>query len=338
MERILGDSAGMSIASSPTAAKRLMADLFRAVYHDKRNFRDLIEMDVLLNCKREQYTKAGHVRAILAPNDVLAGCLEFVRLFVVDYLPINENVVYSYRRGMSAFDAVARHRDGKHFLVCDISNFFPSLNRGRVRSTLAQGYDRTPIADFSHWLDRFVNLVCPESSLPVGFSTSPGISNAALKPFDDAISLFCEGRGLTVTRYSDDIIVSGQSKDALEGIEQVVADTLQEVLPGEFTLNRAKTKRMHRGTKVKLLGMVLLPDGGVSVDAAVKDEIEVLLHFHSRNRSRFLERVGNDLAKGERRLSGLINYVNTIDKAYLDKLRRKFGAASVDYFLHRSFS
>lgn len=328
----------MSIAPLPTAAKRPMADLFRAVYHDKRSFSDLIEMDVLLNCKREQYTKAGQVRAILAPNDILAGCLEFVRLFVVDYLPINEDVVYSYRKGMSAFDAVARHRAGKHFLVCDISHFFPSLNRGRVRLTLAQGYDRTPIADFSLWLDRFVNLVCPESSLPVGFSTSPGISNAALKPFDDAMSLVCEGRGLTVTRYSDDIIVSGESKDALEGIEQLVAATLEDVFPGEFTLNRAKTKRMHRGTKVKLLGMVLLPDGSVSVDAAVKDEIEVLLHFHSRNRSRFLERVGKDLLKGERRLAGLINYVNTVDKAYLDKLRRKFGAASVDYFLHRSFS
>ena len=338
MERILRDSTGMSITPLPTATKRPLADLFRAVYHDKRSFHDLAEMDVLLNCKREQYTKAGQVRAILAPNDILSGCLEFVRLFVVDYLPINEDVVYSYRKGLSAFDAVARHRGGKHFFVGDIFHFFPSLNRDRVRLTLAQGHDRTPISDFDLWLDRFISLVCPESGLPVGFSTSPGISNAALKPFDDALKLACDGRGLIVTRYSDDIIVSGGSKDALEGVEQLVADTLQDVFPGEFILNRAKSKRMHRGTKVKLLGMVLLPDGSVSVDAAVKDEIEVLLHFHARNRSRFLEQVGNDLQKGERRLSGMINYANTVDKAYLDKLRRKFGAASVDYFLHRSFS
>ena len=328
----------MSIDQLPTAVKRPMADLFRAVYHDKRSFQDLIEMDVLINCKRAQYTKAGQVRAILAPNDILAGCLEFVRLFVVDYLPINEDVVYSYRKGMSAFDAVARHRAGNYFFVCDIAHFFPSLNRERVRFTLAQGYARTPVSDFSIWLDRYVNLVCPESSLPVGFSTSPGISNAALKPFDDAINFACKNRRLTVTRYSDDIIVSGESKDSLEGIEKLVAATLQDVFPGEFALNLSKSKLMHRGTKVKLLGMVLLPDGSVSVDATVKDEIEVLLHLYSRNRSRFLERVGNDLLKGERRLSGLINYVNTIDKAYLDKLRRKFGAAAVDYFLHRSFS
>ena len=328
----------MSITPSPTAAMRPLADLFRAVYHDKRSFNDLAEMDVLLNCKREQYTKAGQVRAILAPNDILAGCLEFVRLFVVDYLPINEDVVYSYRKGVSAFDAVARHRDGKHFFVCDISHFFPSLKRERVRLTLAQGHDRTPISDFDLWFDRFVSLVCPESGLPVGFSTSPGISNSALKLFDDALKLTCDDRGLTITRYSDDIIVSGGSKEALKGVEKLVEGTLQDIFPGEFVLNRAKSKHMHRGTKVKLLGMVLLPDGSVSVDAAVKDEIEVLLHFHARDRSRFLERVGSDLQKGERRLSGMLNYVNTVDKAYLDKLRRKFGAAAVDYFLHRSFS
>lgn len=328
----------MSITPSPTVAKRPLAELFRAVYHDKRSFHDLAEMDVLVNCKREQYTKAGQVRAILAPNEILAGCLEFVRLFVVDYLPINEDVVYSYRKGVSAFDAVARHRDAKHFFVCDISHFFPSLKRERVHLTLAQGHDRTPISDFDLWLDRFVSLVCPESGLPVGFSTSPGVSNSALKPVDDALKLACDDRGLTITRYSDDIIVSGVSKEALKGVEELVEGTLHDIFPGEFVLNRAKSKHMHRGTKVKLLGMVLLPDGSVSVDAAVKDEIEVLLHFHARNRSRFLARVGNDLQKGERRLSGMINYVNTVDKAYLDKLRRKFGAAAVDYFLHRSFS
>lgn len=321
-----------------TVVKRPLKDLFNAVYHDKYRFQDLAELDVLLNCRREQYTKAGHTRAILAPNEILAACLDFTRLFVVDFLPINEDVVYSYRKGMSALDAVARHKDSKYFFVCDIAHFFPSITRERVGLTLAQAKDRTPISDFDLWLDRFVNLVCPEAGLPVGFSTSPGISNSALKYFDDALKLTCDERGLSFTRYSDDIIVSAMTKESLNDIEQLIEGTLQETFSNDFTLNRSKSKHLHRGTKVKLLGMVLLPDGSVSVDASIKDEIEVLLHFHATNRSRFIEYVGHNLTKGERRLSGLMNYVNTIDKAYLDKLRRKFGVAAVDYFLHRSFS
>jgi RNA-directed DNA polymerase len=328
----------MSTIPSPTIAKRPLEELFHAVNHDKRRFRDLAEMDVLLNCKKEQYTKAGQVRAILAPNETLASYLEFVRLFVVDYLPINEDVVFSYRKGVSVFDAVVRHRNAKNFFVCDISQFFSSLKRGHVHLTLAQGCDRTPISDFNLWLDRFVSLVCPESGLPVGFSTSPGISNSALKLFDDALKLACDNRGLTITRYSDDIIISGENKEALKGVEELVEKSLHDTFSGDLVLNRVKSKHMHRGTKIKLLGMVLLPDGRVSVDAAVKNEIEVLLHYYATNRSRFLECVGHDFHKGERRLSGMMNYVNTVDKAYLDKLRRKFGAAAVDYFLHRSFS
>jgi RNA-directed DNA polymerase len=42
-------------------------------------------------------------------------------------------------------------------------------------------------------------------------------------------------------------------------------------------------------------------------------------------------------AKTEARLAGLLNYVNTVDQSYLEKLRRKYGAAVVDVFLHRSF-
>lgn len=295
-------------------------------------------MDVLANCKREQFTKARVVRHVLAPNDRLTACLDFIRLFVVEYLPVNEEVVFSYRKGVGTFDAVVRHQHGKSFLVCDIASFFPSLSRRRVALTLAQGRDRSPISDFDLWQDRFCDLVCPEGVLPMGFSTSPGISNAALKPFDDALKAACDARDLTLTRYSDDIIVSGNSKDALNGVEQLIDDTLQAVFPGEFMLNRSKSKLMNRGMKVKLLGMVVLPDGTVSVDGTVKKEIEVLLHFHAKDRSRFLEQVSNDLQKGERKLAGMISYVNTIDSGYLDKLRRKFGAAAVDYFLHRSFS
>jgi RNA-directed DNA polymerase len=295
-------------------------------------------MDVLANCKREQFTKAGTVRRILAPNDRLAACLDFIRLFVVDFLPVNEDVVYSYRKGTGTFDAVARHTQSKYFFVCDIASFFPSLSRKRVEFTLAQGSDRTPISDINLWLGRFSELVCPEAGLPIGFPTSPGISNAALKPFDDALKAACDIRGLVFTRYSDDITVSGNSREVMQGIEQLIGDTLHSVFPGEFSLNRTKSKLMNRGMKVKLLGMVMLPDGSVSVDGTFKKDIEVLLHFHAKDRRRFMEQVENDLQKGERRLAGMINYVNTVDQGYLDKLRRKFGAAAVDYFLHRSFS
>jgi RNA-directed DNA polymerase len=156
--------------------------------------------------------------------------------------------------------------------------------------------------------------------------------------FDNALQTYCARNGMVLTRYSDDIIVSAQNSAALEGIQEQVAALLQETVKGEFSLHPEKSRFIHSGAKIKLLGMVLLPNGTVSVDSSIKSEVEVLIHFYLRDRTKFADRVDGDPRKAEARLSGLLNYVNTIDQSYLDKLRKKFGVAVVDYFLHRSFS
>ncbi len=322
----------------PTSQKQPIEVLFNAVFHNKWHFTDFANAPVEANTSSKTFTQSGKTRHLLVPNEKLKACHEFLRLFLLDFLPVNEGVVFSYRKGVSAFDAVIHHAKSKSFFVCDIANFFPSVKRSRVRSTLLTAKDPCPVGDFDGWLDRMVDLVCVNDSLPMGFSTSPAISNAALQPFDNALKAYCDSKGLVLTRYSDDITVSGRDHAALEGIQDQVEALLQETMHGELSLHPKKSKFLHSGAKIKLLGMVLLPNGTVSVDASVKEEIEVLIYFYSRDRSKFADRVGGDPRKAEARLSGLLNYVNTVDQNYLDKLRKKFGVAVVDYFLHRSFS
>lgn len=322
----------------PVLDKKPLATLFEAMYHGKRSFADFANAAVEANCKRERFTRAGKTRELLVPNDILRGCHEFLRLFLLDFLPVNESVVFSYRKGVSAHDAVVRHANSKFFFVCDIANFFPSIKRQRIRSTLESGRERAPLLDFDVWLNRIVDLVATDDGLPVGFSTSPGISNAALREFDDALNEHCAQNDLVLSRYSDDIIVSGKNRQALSDIESRVSSILDETMAGELALHPAKSKFLHSGARIKLLGMILMPNGMISVDSNLKSEIEILLHFYAHDKGKFADRVDGDYQKAEARLSGLLNYTNTVDQAYLDKLRRKFGAAAVDYFLHRSFS
>lgn len=312
--------------------------LFNAMYHGKWRFADFADAPVEANISYKTFTQSGKTRELLVPSEKLKSCHEFLRLFLLDFLPLNIDVVFSYRKGLSAYDAVARHAASKSFFVCDIADFFPSIRRPRIKSTLLTAKDFCPIQDLDSWLDRIVDLVCVDDRLPVGFSTSPAISNAVLLAFDNALQAHCTSKGMVLTRYSDDIIVSAQNSAELEGIQEQVVALLQETVKGEFSLHPGKSRFLHSGTKIKLLGMVLLPNGTVSVDASVKNEIEVLIHFYLRDRSKFADRVEGDPRKAEARLSGLLNYVNTIDQAYLDKLRKKFGVTVVDYFLHRSFS
>lgn len=322
----------------PPPRKQLIEELFNAMYHGKWRFADFASTSVEANISSKNFTQSGKTRNLLVPNERLKGCHEFLRLFLLDFLPLNKDVVFSYRKGMGTYDAVVRHAKNKSFFVCDIADFFPSIRRPRIKSTLCTAKDLCPIEDLDTWLDRIVDLVCVNDGLPIGFSTSPAISNAALMPFDSALQTYCDSKGLVLTRYSDDIIVSTQDSGTLQDIQEQVAALLRDTMQGEFSLHPRKSKFLHSGMKIKLLGMVLLPNGTVSVDASVKNDIEVLIHFYLRDRSKFADRVDGDPHKAEARLSGLLNYVNTVDQAYLDKLRKKFGVAVVDYFLHRSFS
>jgi RNA-directed DNA polymerase len=312
--------------------------LFNAMYHGKWRFADFASASVEANISSKKFTQAGKTRNLLVPSEKLKSFHDFLRLFLLDFLPLNKDVVFSYQKGLNAYDAVARHAASKSFFVCDIADFFPSIRRPRIKSTLLMAMDLCPIKDLDTWLDRIVDLVCVNDSLPVGFSTSPAISNAAIIAFDNALQTYCASKGLVLTRYSDDIIVSAQDSARLKGIQDQVEASLQDAMNGEFSLHPGKSRFLHSGAKIKLLGMVLLPNGTVSVDASVKNEIEVLIHFYLRDRDKFADRVEGDQRKAEARLSGLLNYVNTIDQAYLDKLRKKFGVTVVDYFLHRSFS
>ncbi|WP_082774929.1 reverse transcriptase domain-containing protein [Delftia tsuruhatensis] len=312
--------------------------LFEAMFHGKWSFGDFVSASVQTNTISKSFTHGGRTRNLLVPSEKLKSFHEFLRLFLLDFLPFNEDVVFSYRKGMSAYDAVIKHAASKSFFVCDIANFFPSIKRDRIRTALLRAKECCPIEDLESVIERILDLVCTDSGLPQGFSTSPVISNSVLLDFDNAFHAYALGEGLEFTRYSDDIIISSRNSEAIQGIEAIVSHCLHDTMGGDFSLHYGKSRLLHSGVKIKLLGMVLLPNGKVSVDANVKDEIEVLIHFYLHDRSKFADKVDGDTRKAEARLSGLINYVNTIDQSYLDKLRRKFGVTVVDYFLHRSFS
>jgi hypothetical protein len=82
--------------------------------------------------------------------------------------------------------------------------------------------------------------------------------------------------------------------------------------------------------------MVILPNGKVSVDIKFKKEAEVKLHYYLTNKDKFTEITGPDFNSAVEKISGQLNYVNTVDPGYLDKLRKKYGATIVDMFLHKS--
>lgn len=313
--------------------KRPLEDLFFAMYRGKQSF------EHFAHCRVADLYEAANVngRLVYKAEKELRAYHRFLNKFLFERLPIVSDVVFSYRKGVNAVDAVERHANSKFYFQTDLKDFFSSLAADDIRRVLYGAADVCVISDLSDWVDRIIELVTINGTLPMGFSTSPAISNACLYSIDRMLHAHCNSSGVIYTRYADDLIFSSADETSLASIYGFVSRALIDDFSGRLIINPAKTKYTRKGGKIKLLGLNILPNGRVTVDMRYKRDIEVRLYYYVKDRERFLRLMGEkEDEKAIKKFSGLINYVNTVDPAYLDKLRRKYGSTIVDMFIHKS--
>ncbi len=315
------------ISPSPLSLQKAFDSTFR----HKLDFNDFLQ----LNFTQEYKSFWVRDKLILNPSPKLKKYLRFLNNFVFGYAKINTDVVHSYRQGKNAYTAILKHANSKYFFQTDIQNFFYSIIAQDIENVLDANLSDAPICDISTFKYQLLNLVTVNNTLPVGFSTSPNISNTCLYAFDNALEKYCLKQGIIYTRYSDDIILSSNEKN-LNDIQHIVSEKLNYFFDDRFQLNPYKTKHVYKGKKVKLLGMVILPSGKVTVDIKVKKQLEILLHFYINDKEKFSDYLGKHYGGNLAVISGQLNYINTIDKSYLNKLRKKYGNFVVDAFSHKS--
>lgn len=328
--------------------KQPLEDLFDAMYHGKHSFEDFLHSEMSENYIVVPPGKEGK-RTLFKPKENLKVYQRFLNLFLFEFLPINERAVFSYRKGFSAINAVEIHKNGKFFFQTDISAFFESINESLTKKTILEGSSQCPVSDVDKYIDRIIEIVCIGNSLPIGLPSSALLSNCVLFEFDNLLEEVCRALGLFYSRYADDIIVSGQEKEKLAGMDVIVQDKLHSVVSETMNINRSKTKFFQVGGKIKILGLMILPNGKVSPDTKKRREVEIMLHLYVNNRQQFNKMIESAKERAWRNievsdedytdiLSGNLNYVDSIDPDYTNKLRRKFGAATVDMLIHKGFS
>jgi RNA-directed DNA polymerase len=273
-------------------------------------------------------------RTIYKPSKKLKAYHAFLNNFIFEYVSVNERVSFAYRKGTNPHSAVAPHSGSRAFYQTDLAKFFDSITAPLIRRVLEEVI--TPVSDLSNYIDRVLTLVTVEDRLPIGFSTSPSISNACLKRFDDELEKACDRTDLIYSRYADDIIVSGSERKDLEGVEDVLKALLSTHVGAEFRINKAKSKLTTVGRKVRILGLVILPSGKITIDMEMKKKVEYQLHFYIKDRSRLLELFQHDMESGIEQLAGYVSHINAADPEYLEKLRKKYGTTVIDSFLHRT--
>jgi retron-type reverse transcriptase len=192
--------------------------------------------------------KSGSGRTINAPRVFL----KVVQKFIADYLLCDlvvHDAAHAYIAGRSNITNAAVHRGASWIGSVDVTDFFGSItSRNIERLLVAQGFTAQAARTIRH-------LCSFEGCLPQGAPSSPILSNAFLFDSDVAIARYAALRGVSYSRYADDITVSGENKIGICEVIEFTVRTLR--LLNKLDINPAKTRISGPGSRKIVTGVIV---------------------------------------------------------------------------------
>lgn len=309
-----------------------LEESFNAFFFEKYKFSELISLQAINESKEIVVNN----KPAYKPSVRLAEMHRYLRLAILPSLEINKEVVFSYRNNKSSKDALKPHLTSNFFFITDFKDFFKNLNTLDIEKTFYENLSNIPIQDCDNYLTHLVNLTTIDNKLPVGFSTSPVLSNSILFHFDNELMLFCSEHKIKFTRYADDLIFSSKESENIFKITSKIKELSNTLFAGRLKINEHKSKILNRSSdKIKILGNVILQNSRITIDRQIKNKIESALHIYLNKPDSWESFLKDKFPKGISQISGTLSHINAVDPAYIRRLKQKYGVLTVDLFLKR---
>lgn len=265
--------------------------------------------------------RSGGLRRIAQPAREVKTLQRALQKILLNDLPIHKCAT-AYREGISIRDNAAAHAENGPILKLDLQSFFPSLKASDwamyCRSTGCLT-DHDDIVLTSHLLFHR-EPGARTLRLAVGAPSSPILSNLLMHEIDLQIFSAVSGDYVTYTRYADDMTFSAPRTGFLTGVMSKVAKIIRTTKSPSLSINNSKTTYVTKKYHRTVTGLTLTNDNKVTIGRSKKRKISASVHYAMLGK----------LDKSELQvLSGMLAYVNAVEPAFLDSLRRKYGADTV---------
>ena len=190
--------------------------------------------------------KTGGFRKIYAPNKILKEIQKNILKNILNNKQISK-YAKAYHKNISLKDNAIEHINKKKILKLDIKNFFDNITFFNVYKSCF------PIEYFPKSVGMLLTHLCTyDEHLIQGAPTSSYISNLVLKDFDEELGYWCKEKGVSYTRYSDDLTFSGDLN--VRKIIKKVRKMLYEV---GLELNDEKTKVINQSQNQNVTGITV---------------------------------------------------------------------------------
>jgi hypothetical protein len=220
-------------------------------------------------------TIRGKSRQIVsyAPNRKGKELAAFHRRFVskLQELIPSSSASFAYNKGRNCKQCLELHLRSRSFARTDIHAFFDSITKNAMFNTLLSVLDRSYLrAAFLkttknvHPILRSVLGACfYHRRLPIGFISSPCLSEIYMSFIDTSMTATAQANGLVYTRYADDVLISCNELDKAK-IKKALADFTSFCSLKALVLNDKKTLiklLQHENDSIKFLGLSLVYRG-----------------------------------------------------------------------------
>lgn len=243
--------------------------------------------------------KEGGYRSLSIPDETLKTIQRRITNVLLVHMPISRYAM-AYRYGGSTLRNAKSHVGKSMVLKLDILHFFDSIRYSAVKEKAF------PAAIYAEPIRILLSMLCyHKDALPQGAPSSPAITNILLLDFDEDLGKWCLERGISYSRYCDDMTFSGDF-DAREVIS-CVRTALKKM---GFLLNEQKTRLQCSGQQQNVTGIVV--NEKPSVPARYRRRLRQELYFCRKfGISEHIRKLGLDIPEQAyaEKLLGQVNYV-----------------------------
>lgn len=267
--------------------------------------------------------KSGGYRLIQAPESELMNLLKTIKYafdFKLNCLAHDRAFAYVKQRSTKQALEIHQQYDSQWFLKLDLKDFFPSCNKEFIMQQLSKLYPfyfimQDPIGLLC--LSNIIDVCLLDNKLPQGTPMSPMITNLIMLPVDYAITK--EVKGLTYTRYADDMLLSKRIKFNWAQTVIQINDILKEY-NAPFKIKDEKTRFGSKAGQNWNLGLMLNKDNNITTGHKEKQRLRAAIFSFLTDLTN-----GNTWSKIDVQiLMGHINYCKQIEPAYIEHVLQKY--------------
>lgn len=269
--------------------------------------------------------RSGGERTVCHPAHELKAVQQYFLSEVLKNLPVH-SAATAYVKGSSIKRNASVHAASRVMLKLDFTDFFNSLKVANWEKYVAAHFPEWSVEEtnFSSRILFWGNGSYTPLCLAIGAPTSPLISNVLLFDFDAKLAAYAKRSNLLYTRYADDITISSREYLEKDEVISVVTKALASARYCRLKLNLEKTTLASNKYNRRVTGLIITPDGKVSLGRERKRLISAMVH---RQWHRKLDRTDRP------KLAGLIAFAQDVEPSFVLMLRRKYSSDLIDWLL-----